>query len=108
MQGYSPGGRDHLVQQLQLLGPQLEREGNDAGEIAARTIEASHKAGRDRVDAGHEHDRDGRGRCLGRERRRRTAGSGDHANLPAKQVRRQRGRSVPRPSDIQSPLRLST
>ena len=42
----------------------------------------------------HEDDGDRRGRRLGRERRRGTSGRGDHGDLPANQIGRQRRQSI--------------
>ena len=48
--------------------PQFGAEKEHAGDVAARPIEAGHETELHRVDAGHEHDRQRRGRCLRRQR----------------------------------------
>src|SRR6266851_1127690 len=54
------------------------------GDVAARPIEAGNEAELDRIgDSGREDDRNGRGRRLGRERRRVAARRHDYRHLPA-------------------------
>ena len=52
------------------FGRELHVQCGYAREIAARPVEAGDKSDLDRVAAGGEDDRNRRGRCLGRERRR--------------------------------------
>ena len=108
------GRWDQLAQQSQPLRRQLGDEKIDAGRIAARPVEAGDQAELDGVVADAEHDRDRRGRRLGRERRRtcwsrrsRSPGGGpdrppapatDHSGLPPSGIRSPR--SGPRRSRL--------
>ena len=65
-----------------------------AGHVAARPGEAGDKAEFDRVVGDAEDDRNGRGRSLGRERRRGAAGAAITATCRRDQLGRQRRQSV--------------
>jgi hypothetical protein len=82
------GRRHQLVQKPDLLG--LQRAGNQVKpcQIAARAAEAGDQAPLDRVDTGTKHDRNRRGRRLGRQRGQAVTGD-DHGDWPANQIRRQ-------------------
>ena len=86
--------RDQAVQQLQPLRLQLHAQRGHAGEIAARPVQAGDQPERDRIGAGEEHDRNGPGRGLGGEHAEHLAGDGDHRDLSADQVGRQRRQPV--------------
>ena len=87
------------------FGADLDVELGDAGDVAARPVEARDQAEPHRIAGGREHDRNGRGRGLGRERRRarwsrqspRPGGEPDRPPAPAD------GRTGRPPSDIRSP-----
>jgi len=61
-----------------------------AGHIAARPVEAGNEAEFDRVGAGRENDRNGRGRSFRGDCRRAAAGRKDHCHLTTNQIGRQR------------------
>ena len=63
-QGDHPGLGNQLGKQLEPLGRQLDDEDADAREVAARPGETGDQAGRDRVVAADEDDRDRRGRVF--------------------------------------------
>src|SRR5262249_9264416 len=79
---------------LALICHHLTTQKIDACEVAARTGEAGDKTKLDRVFGGDENDGDRRGCRLGRRRHSRTSERGDHRNLPANQVGRQRRQSI--------------
>src|SRR5262245_6796861 len=62
--------------------------------LAARAGEAGDKTKLDRAFGGDENDGDRRGCFLGRQRHSRTSKRGDHGDLTANQVGRQRGQSI--------------
>jgi hypothetical protein len=61
----------------------------DAGGVAARPVESRDKTGSDRVNAGHEDDRNGRGRCLGHQRGLGAVAGDNHGHPAADQIVRQ-------------------
>src|SRR5262249_48988234 len=85
------GGHD-LAQQLKSFRSQYAGEKDYAGDVAARPAEAGDEAVPDRVAAGHEHDRHGRGCGLGRERRIVVAD--DHRHRTADQISDQRRQAI--------------
>src|SRR6516162_3762508 len=85
-------GGHELAQQLKSLRSQYAGEKDYAGDVAARPAEAGDEAVPDRVAAGHEHDRHGRGCGLGRERRIVVAD--DHRHRTADQISDQRRQAV--------------
>ena len=64
--------------QLQPLGAQLDIQEGDAGDVAARPVEARDETSRNRIAADHEDDRDRRGCRLCRERRSGARQRDDH------------------------------
>ena len=86
--------RHQLAQQSQPLRDQLRGQSGDAGDVAARPVEAGDEAELDRIAAGLEHDRNRRGRRLGREAGSGAAGGGDHGNRPADQFGGQRRQPI--------------
>jgi hypothetical protein len=77
------------VQQSQLLQPYLHAQVGHARKVAARSVQAGDKSKRDRVEPKLEDDRNCRGRGLGRKCRG-CAGRGNHGDLSANQLGRQR------------------
>src|SRR5262249_34704348 len=69
-------------------------EKHHARHIAAGAVEAGHEALVDRVRSNHEDDRDRRRRRLCRPCRLRAAGSRDHGDRPARELRPQRPKSI--------------
>jgi hypothetical protein len=65
------------MEQLESLGVQLDAGVRQTSHVTARTREAAHKTGSDRVGDRHEHDRDRRGRFL----RRRHAARRGHDDI---------------------------
>jgi len=78
-----------LAQQAEPLGRKLVIHGADPGGVASWAIEADDEACSNRVAGPGEHDRDGRGRGLGRERRRLAGDRNNDPHLPPDQVGRQ-------------------
>jgi hypothetical protein len=72
-----------LLQKPELLYRKPRIHGGDAGDVAARSVEADDKAIRDWITPSHEHDRHRRGRGFGSEGRGYSAGCGDDGHLPA-------------------------
>jgi hypothetical protein len=66
----------------------------EAGQITARPVVAGNEAELHRVAARGEDDRDGRGRCFGRQCRLRAAPGDDHSNPALHQIGRQRRQSI--------------
>ena len=60
--------RQHLLQQLDLLGDELRRLSRDAGDVASGPREALHETGGDRIGDVRPHDRNRRRRLPRRER----------------------------------------
>jgi hypothetical protein len=83
-----------LMQESQPLSDHLRGEEIDPGRVAARSGEAGDKTKLDRVVAAAEHDRDCRGRSLGRDRSGRVAGRGDDGHTTPDQVSHQRRHAV--------------
>src|SRR5262249_46188716 len=79
-----------LAQEFQPFCYQLITEKVDARRVAAGTGEAGDKGGAGGVFGNGKDDRDGRGSCLGRQRRVGTSGCDDHGDLPANQFSYQR------------------
>jgi hypothetical protein len=80
------------VQQSEILRRQLANQGVDAGDVAARAVEAGDESGPHRVGAGIEHDRNVRGPQLppGRVVSGAPGASEDNdGNAPKDQIRRQ-------------------
>jgi hypothetical protein len=92
--GNASGSRHKLAQESQSLCGQLANEKVDACQVAARPGEAGHKTEPDRVFAYDEDDGDRRGCRLGRERHSGASVRGDHHDLPANQLGRQRRQPV--------------
>ena len=89
------GGSGHqLTQELQPLCCQLGADKIDSCQVAAGPGEAGDKTQPHRVFTGAEDDRDRRGCRFGRECRSDASGRGDHSNLPANQVGRQRRQPI--------------
>jgi hypothetical protein len=86
--------RNKLVQQTQLLGPQLLDHLIHAGKFPARPIEACDQAQFDRVAAGVEHDGDRRSRRLGCSRGRFAAAGGENGNGDAYQLCRKSWQAI--------------
>ena len=82
-----------VMQQLKLLLRYHAGQCGDAREVAARSVQAGDKSNLDRVGAGHEDDRNRRGRRLCRDCCRGAA-CGYHRNLTANQIGRQGGQSI--------------
>jgi len=78
-----------LTQEFHPLCGQLGNEEIDTCQVAAGSGEAGDKTKPDRVVGREKDDGDPRGCRLGRQRRRGTGGSDDHANLLANQFSRQ-------------------
>jgi len=74
-----------LVQQFQHLRRYFLDQLGRARDVAARPAQAGDKAELDWIGANFEHDRDGRGRRLCRDRRR-SAGRGNHRHLTPHQI----------------------
>ena len=72
-----------LLQKPELLYRKPRIHGGDAGDVAARSVEADDKAIRNWVTPSHEHDRHRRGRGFGSEGRGYAAGCRDDGHLPA-------------------------
>src|SRR5262252_6289090 len=81
--------RNHLMQHRQPLCGRRDSEPTDAGDIAARPIEARYQAGLDRVLAAGEDNWYRLGRRLGGERGCSPARRGDHIDLAAHQIVRE-------------------
>jgi hypothetical protein len=81
---------DQLARQVQLLGGQRCAVKGHAGDVAGRTAEAWNQPHPDRVASDREHNRNGRGRRLCRQRRRGAADRRDQSNLSADQIGRER------------------
>jgi hypothetical protein len=79
--------RHHLVDQLEALLPGIHVQRDDAGHIAARSIEARDESGFDRIDAAVEHNGNRSGRRLGRLGRGISAKGGNHRDLTANEIR---------------------
>ena len=92
--GHTSGCGHQLAQEFQPLCRQLATEKIDPGQVAARPGEAGDKTEPDRVFAGDEDDGDRRGCRLGRQRDGSTADRGDHGDLPANQIGRQRRQPI--------------
>ena len=88
------GGRDELRQQPQPLGLERGGEEADAGDVAARPIEARHQAEPQRVAAVGKHHRDGGARRLGGERGLHAAGSDENRHVAADQLRDQSRQTI--------------
>src|SRR5262245_54177437 len=82
--------RDQSLQQFQPLRLQLNAHRGHTGEIGTRSIQASDKPECDRINAGDEDDRNGRGRSFGREHSKDVTGLGDYGDLLMDQIGRQR------------------
>ena len=82
-----------LVQQFQPLRRYLHVQLGHARDVAARPVKAGDEAELDRVAARFEDDRNGRGRCLCRKRRR-SAGRGNHGHLTTNQIGRHRRQPI--------------
>jgi hypothetical protein len=82
------------MQESQPLGHRFQEERIDAGRVAARPGEADDKTSLDRVFSDAEHDRDRRGRSLGRDRGARAGGRGDDGDTTADQVSHQRRQAI--------------
>src|SRR5262249_5249742 len=80
--------RYQLTQQPEALRLHKRGEQSDAGRVAAGTVDTLDQPGADRIAAQSEHDRDGRGGALGRERRRVAAGGRQHAYPAAHEIGR--------------------
>ena len=80
------------MQQLKLLRHKHFSQKGNARYISAWPVEAGHKAELDRVTAGVEYNRDGRGSCLGRERCC-DAGRNDHGHLAPHQISSHHGQA---------------
>jgi hypothetical protein len=81
-----------LVQQFQPLRRDFHRLGH-ARDVAAWPVQTGDEAELDRIGAGFEHDRNGRGRRL-RRQCRRGAGSGNYRDVTLNQIGRQRRQPV--------------
>src|SRR6516165_7723697 len=92
--GHTNGPGHELMQKLQPLCRQLNYEKIDSCQVAAWPRETGNKTQFDRVLAGDENDRDGRGCCLGRQYRVVAAHRGDHGDLSPHQFRRQPGQPI--------------
>jgi hypothetical protein len=77
------------VQEPDPLWHKLVRHEADAGDVAARPIEAGNKTKLDRVSANAKNDRNRRGRCFGRKWHCRAARRGDDGHPAADQIGRQ-------------------
>ena len=84
--GQARGTRHQLLQQSNPFGPQLPGHGTDAGDIAARPVEAGNQTCLDRIAAAAEDDWNGRSCRFGRGRRSRAAGRGDDIYSQANQI----------------------
>jgi hypothetical protein len=83
-----------LAQKLQPLCRQLVRKKVDPGQVAAGPGKARDETSSDRVVADVENDRNGRGCCLGRERRQVPPEGGDHCDAAANEIGGQRRQSI--------------
>src|SRR5262249_5473562 len=90
--GHGGRRRDHFMQQLQLLRPNLHAQHGYGRKVAARPVEAGDKLHLDRVDACQKDDRNRSGRRLCGQRRRSIRD--DHGHLSANQIGRQHRESV--------------
>jgi hypothetical protein len=70
--------RDQSVQQFQSLRLQLNAQRGHAGEIDARSAQASDEPESDRINAGDEDDRNDRGGSFGRKHPKDVTGLGDY------------------------------
>ena len=90
--GHGGRRRDHFMQQLQLLRPNLHAQHGYARKVAAWPVEAGDKFHLDRIDACQKDDRNRSGRRLCGQRRRSIRD--DHGHLSANQIGRQHRESV--------------
>ena len=83
----------HLAEQLQFFRPQLVSEDEAAGNVPAWPVEAGDKTQCNRVNAGGKDDRNGRGRCL-RRQRCGCAGGYDYRDAAADEIGRKRRQPI--------------
>jgi hypothetical protein len=83
---------NELAQQFQSLCAQLTEEKIDAGDVAARPIEAGYEAVTDRITPAGKDNRNGRGRGFGGKCRIEI--SDDQGHGPAQQIGHQRRQSI--------------
>ena len=76
------------------FGTSSPAQGGRACDVAARTVQAGDKSKRNRVACRKEHNRDGRGRCLRGQCRRRAARCSNHPHLVADQIGSQGRQSI--------------
>ena len=81
------------MQQFQPLWRDLHAQIGHARHVAARSVQASDEAEPDRIGPNFEYNRNGRGRRLGRERRRSSARS-NNSHMTFNQIRRHRGQPI--------------
>src|SRR5262249_7889173 len=87
------GGGYDVGQQFERVGGHVHGQGGHAGEVAARSVEASDKSKLDRVVCYLKHDRNGRRRRL-RGQCRRNAGGHNHRYLTPNEIGGQRRQSI--------------
>ena len=88
------GLRDQFVEQLQSFRTNICVQRRYTGDVTLRPAQAFDKPCLNRIQAGLENNRNCCGCCLCREPRGGTSGRGDHGNLTANKISRQRGQSV--------------
>ena len=88
------GSRDHFAQQLDPFRGQVERNHRNSGQIAAWPVQAGDEARGDRIAAHDKHDRNGRGRRLGSQRRGGPAGRNQDGHPPAHEFGRKLRKSI--------------
>jgi len=71
------------MQEPKLLSQESNIHGVDTGDVATRVIEARHETSLNRVGAARVHNRNGRGRSFGHERRCYAARCYDDGHWPA-------------------------
>src|SRR6516165_6746166 len=86
--GKARSSRQQVMQQLKPFCRERLIDVSDAGDLAARPVEARHKTVLNRVEAGPEDDRNGGGRCLGHVRQYRV-GCDNHASATGYQISRE-------------------